>query len=100
MAIGDAVGDFLGTATEARQPSSGVEEMIAFISKQSTTDTVRMYNGSASRNLLAAGNVTDDASSAGFKKMAKISCLITNTNYIQKFGTSDQIFISGVQTNT
>ena len=101
MAIGDAVGAFLGTAVEARQPSSGVEELIEYISKQtgSTNNNVRMRDGSQSRNIVDQDQVTDQPADADYHPLEVISVMLTNTNYIQKYGTDDQIFISGIETN-
>ena len=97
MAIGDAIGVFIGTATTTRQPSSGVEEQISGASKGGTTDILDMYNGSVVAAFFAATSIPGDADgcTAGFNN----GVLINNTTYVKKQGTTDTAYLSIVQTN-
>jgi hypothetical protein len=102
MAIGDAVAQFMGTATTNRQPSSGVEEQITAIVKSALTDGISLYNGSVELPIMDAGIDTAQIESANvgatFNAM-NCAILITNTNYMRKPGTTDTVYIGGVQTN-
>ena len=102
MAIGDAVGEFLGTATENYQPSSGVEVQISSIDKAGYTDGFNVIDGSLEKQLILAAARTDlahgDAAGAqgGWNNS---SFMITNATYVKKYGTSDIVSFTGVQTN-
>ena len=97
MAIGDAIGVFLGPPATTRQPSSGVEEQISGAGKTGTTDVLDMTNGTNLAALYGAnaqpGHV--DGCTAGFNN----GILINNTTYAKKQGTSDRVYLSIVQTN-
>jgi len=97
MAIGDAIGVFIGTATTTRQPSSGVEEQISAAGKNGTTDILDMFNGSVVAAFFGGlSNPGDtDGCTAGFNN----GVLINNTTYVKKQGTTDTAYLSIVQTN-
>jgi hypothetical protein len=101
MAIGDAFAVFLGTAETSRQPSSGVEEQICAIVKQSATDTVSMFDGSNAVKTI--GQFTTDTGIANDNQAGpepfNQSLMITNSLYIRKDGTTDRYYFAGVQTN-
>jgi len=102
MAIGDAVSALLGTGTVTRQPSSGVEEQISCIAKSTVSDPLNIYDGSNTIAALEAGiNTAVPASHSATANMTyyNISIMITNSVYIQKGGTTDRIYVGGVQTN-
>jgi len=102
MAIGDAVSQIMGTATTNRQPSSGVEEKITSIAKESGTDQAYAYDGSNTLELIKAtaitGSLHGDTAAVRFNSL-NVSIYITNSVYFRKPGTSDRIHISGIQTN-
>ena len=102
MAIGDAVSMFLGTATENYQPSSGVEVQISSTVKNATTDAINIYNGSTAFIYLETNVQTNviaaDGESQNFSNY-NTAIMITNGMYLRKTGTTDRIFVSGVQTN-
>lgn len=102
MAIGDAVAALLGTATTSRQPSSGVEEQISMIAKDSETDRISTTDGTNNVEWFAAATSTQQpqGSSAATRNMPfNTACMLTNTIYITKQGTTDRVYIGGVQTN-
>jgi hypothetical protein len=104
MAIGDSVQQMIGAATTNRQPSSGVEEQISAIVKEGETDLIAVYNGSIFRAILRAviqtGDAVGDTANAPERKDSyNTSIMITNSVYIRKAGTSDVVYIGGVQTN-
>jgi len=95
MAIGDAVASIVGTAQTDRQPSSGVEEQLSCVTKSGSTDAVRAHTGAnAVAVLLAAANGYNDVSLS-----RNIAWMITNACFARKEGTTDQAFLTGVQTN-
>ncbi len=102
MAIGDAVSQILGTAATNRQPSSGVEEKITSIAKESGTDQAYAYDGTNTLELIngaaITGAVHGNAAAVYFNAL-NVSVMLTNAVYFQKPGTSNRIHISGVQTN-
>jgi hypothetical protein len=97
MAIGDAIGVFVGTGATTRQPSSGVEEQISGAGRNGTTDQMDLYNGTHNEPLYGAnaepGDV--DGCTAGFNN----AVMINNTTYIRKQGSTDILYLSIVQTN-
>ena len=102
MAIGDSFSVYLGTATENRQPSSGVEEHWSDHVKGGATDTINLYDGSTAIALHRAAE--DTASGGGTVGVIKnepldTAFLITNSVYARKTGTTDRVHIGGVQTN-
>jgi len=103
MAIGDMVGGLLGAATVNRQPSAGVEEKITFFSKDDTTDGISIYNGSATE-VIIANNANLSANLANTTDMPwsyfNTAIMITNSQYLRKTGTTNQVGIAGVQTNS
>ena len=102
-AIGDAVADLVGAAATVRRPSAGVEEKITMFTKDSTTDAVRVYNGSLDIAIIAGsaqpGNQQDAANSVRWNAY-NTAFMITNDDYIQKIGTNDLAYWGGVQTNS
>ena len=94
-AIGDAVGQKLGTATANRQPASGVEEEISSIHKQNATDNITIFDGSDPWDIYTSGA----ANTAAADNSRNLSILITNTIYLRKEGTTDLVFVTGRQTN-
>jgi len=102
MAIGDAVAVYMGTGTVTRQPSSGVEEQITAIIKAGGTDQIQMYDGTTTMPILSSAVETDEAhgtSSSTRQQMFNTAFLITNAVYLRKTGTTDIVYIGGVQTN-
>jgi hypothetical protein len=103
MAIGDAVQQRMGTATTARQPSSGVEELITFVHKLATNDAQSVYDGSVVvEYITGAAYMHDDAVGAAqrFGGDYNLKMTINNSVYTRKEGTSDINTIQGVQTAT
>jgi len=102
MAIGDAVAVYMGTGTVNRQPASGVEEQIMAIVKYNTTDAINTFDGVSTATILAIDVKTDedpaDTAQRGLPDY-NISIMITNSMYLRKDGTTDRIYIGGVQTN-
>jgi hypothetical protein len=98
MAIGDAIGVKLGTATTNYQPSSGVEVQISSFHKQNTTDALTIYDGSDVTNLVdnALATSANVNPAAGWMNS---SVMITNSIYLRKTGTTDYVYVTGVQTN-
>jgi hypothetical protein len=96
MAIGDAVAAFLGTATVNRQPASGVEEQISAIVKPGVTDAINLFDGTNTLAILFASIDTDDDKLSNY---VNIAFMITNSVYIRKTGTTDRVYVGGVQTN-
>ena len=102
MAIGDAVAAFLGTAATTRQPSSGVEEQISAIVKPAGTDRIVMYNGSTLLSFIENAVITSDDANGSAQRYPgdyNQAAMLTNSMYLQKPGTTDRIYIGGVQTN-
>ena len=102
MAIGDAISTDLGSGTESLQPASGVEIQVTAISKSATTDALAITDGSSPRTFIAAGLSTIAAEGAAANMgwpAQNISVMITNSIYLQKLGTTDTIYVMGVQTN-
>jgi hypothetical protein len=98
MAIGDAIGVKLGTATTNYQPSSGIEVQITSFHKGSTTDALTIYDGSDATDLV--GNSLSIASDIyPSKGWMNSGLMITNNIYLRKTGTTDYVYITGVQTN-
>jgi len=98
MAEGDAWNQLMGTGTVSRQPSAGVEEMVTFMIKRGTTDTIGHYNGSLQLGWLAAAVVTSAESAAeGRRDASNVRFIIDNTSYCRKTGTSDYVAIGGMQ---
>jgi hypothetical protein len=101
-AIGDSVGDFLGSGTENHQPSSGVEEQISSIHKAYGTDNFAVFDGSTELRALTAAARTDlGASTAGSITASwnNSALMVSNSWYLKKAGTTDTLGLSGVQTN-
>jgi len=96
MAIGDAVAAMLGTGTVNRQPSSGVEEQISSIVKPAATDAINLYDGSTTLTILETTVTTDNPATSTFNNTA---FMITNSVYLRKTGTTDVVYVGGVQTN-
>ena len=96
MAIGDAVAAFLGAGTTNRQPASGVEEQISSIVKQGTTDALQVYDGSNTIRIIDEGV---DPAAAATSTVYNTAIMITNSVYLRKQGTTDRIYVGGVQTN-
>ena len=101
MAIGDAVAQLMGTAVTNRQPSSGVEEQISAIVKDLLTDSLFIYDGSNLITIIGIFNThTTDNANAVHQPIYNASIMITNSAYLRKAGTTDRVFVSGVQTNS
>lgn len=102
MAIGDAVAVFLGTAATNYQPSSGVEVQISCTVKNDTNDAINLYDGSTTFGYLETNVQTNviaaDGESQNFSNY-NTAIMITNALYLRKTGTSDRIYVGGVQTN-
>jgi len=102
LAIGDAISDALGSATESLQPASGVEIQITAISKSAKVDQLSITDGVGPRPLVAAGLTTidaeGDADNMGWPAQ-NVAFMITNSMYVQKAGTTDTIYVMGVVTN-
>ena len=102
MAIGDAVAAIMGTATTNRQPSAGVEEQISSLLKTATTDEPAMYDGTTAIVILRDDARTDlNAGEAQRTQhmMMNLALMSTNSVYFRKPGTTDRIYLGGVQTN-
>jgi hypothetical protein len=103
MAIGDAVTAFLGTAVENRQPSSGVEEKIRAIGKDDVTDPLNMYDGTTALVIVAADAavlaITTNSTDVNFPPY-DMHLMINNSVYLRKSGTTNNIWVGGVQTNS
>tara|TARA_Y100000310_G_scaffold268220_1_gene280727 strand:- start:104 stop:412 length:309 start_codon:yes stop_codon:yes gene_type:complete len=101
MAIGDAVAAFMGAAGTNRQPSSGVEEKITAVTKQQTTDSIAIYDGSNERDIVAAGATVSntDATASQHSGAHNMAYMITNSVYLRKGGSTDIVSVHGVQTN-
>jgi hypothetical protein len=95
MAIGDAVAVFLGTAATNRQPSSGVEEQISFLTKTGSTDAPSVYDGSNVINIVAAAFNPSTTTNS----WVNMGLMIDNSIYLRKPGTTDRLYAGGVQTN-
>jgi len=98
MAVGDAIGVKLGTAVTNYQPSGSVEVQISSFHKQSGNDPLTIYDGTDTSNLLdnALATSADVEPAAGWMNSA---IMITNTIYLRKTGTTDFVYVTGVQTN-
>lgn len=102
MAIGDNIAQMMGTAQTNRQPTSGVEEQIASIVKPSIIDPIEQYDGSVERDIMFDTVQTKQDNQNAQQRHNNdynISIMITNSVYIRKQGTTDLIYIGGVQTN-
>ena len=102
MAIGDAVAVFLGTGTVNRQPAAGVEEQISCIVKSGVADAIEMYDGTNVFSIISGGDVTNADLQAATQTgvgAANMALMITNSIYIRKAGTTDRVYLGGVQTN-
>ena len=101
MAIGDAVSVILGTAATNRQPSSGVVEQLTAVVHNGNTDPSALYDGSTTVQILAGGVNTQTASAVGTtasnRSAYNLAILSSNSVYIRKVGTTDQIAFSLVQ---
>ncbi len=95
MAIGGAVAQMLQSGAQSRQPASGVEEQISFISKDSTTDELQITLGGKTQGVIAAATVTT-ATPVGWNNCAM---MLTNATVLATAGATDEIWIGGVQTN-
>lgn len=104
MAVGDAVAVYLGTAATDRQPASGVEEQIIIIGKPDVNDPINIYDGVTPIEIFASTvsvGLGNPAATAGTRREAyNMAIMITNSVYLRKTGTSDRIFIGGIQTNS
>ena len=100
MAIGDAVAQLMGTGVTNRQPSAGVEEQISSIIKDLLTDSLFMYDGSNLITVIGTFNThTTDNANAVHQPIYNTSIMITNSVYLRKAGTTDRVYVGGVQTN-
>lgn len=100
--IGDAVAVIMGTAATNRQPASGVEEQISSLVKSSTTDAVWTYDGTNNLSLLDTSEKTNLDMANSIQIAAQpynMSIMINNSVYLRKNGTTDRIYVGGVQTN-
>jgi hypothetical protein len=99
MAIGDCFNIFMGTAATVRQPSSGVFEKILAVGKHAVVDTVNYYDGSNANAMFSTATRTGrpTSQSAAYVDGYDTAIFIGNTTYIQKTGTTDTIWVSGVQ---
>ena len=100
MAVGDSFCVKMGSATTNRQPSAGVGEQITSIVKAQGADAISLYNGSNYANILIDAILTMNdivSSTQAGNRMGNIAIHINNTNYLQKGGSTDFIYISGVQ---
>jgi len=94
--IGDAVARYLGTATETYQPAVGVEAQISCMVKTGTTDAIGTYDGTSQLDILEAAPVT---ASGVITTNYNTAFMVTNSMYIRKAGTSNRIYIGGMETN-
>ena len=102
MAVNDAVAAFLGTAETNRQPASGVEEQISSVVQTGSTDGMFLYDGTNTLAIVNSGRQTHIASNdanAGPTGALNMAIMITNSIYLRKLGTTDRIYVGGVQTN-
>jgi hypothetical protein len=102
MAVGDAVALLLGPAQVSYQPSSGVEEQVSAIVKDSAVDVIETYDGTNLVRIIEASAVTFDDDAATNQRGVQdynIAIMITNTLYLRKLGTTDLVYVGGVQTN-
>jgi hypothetical protein len=102
MAIGDAVATFIGTAVSNYQPSSGVEVQLSSTIKSATADPLLIYDGTNTLSILNHDDITSEAFddvNTTRRRAFNMSILLTNTMYIRKTGTTDRIYLGGVQTN-
>ena len=104
MAIGDAFQASLGSATTTRQPSSGVVEKITAVIKDATTDRMLVGGtGGSERGWIAAAVDTDTASAVSTVQMAfdlfNMAIFISNSEAVQKNGSTDTTVLCGVQVN-
>ena len=99
MAIGDAVIQKMGTAITNYQPSSGVEVQISSFHKQNATDALTIYDGSTSTNFVDNALATTGTSDLATKGWMNCAVMISNAIYLRKTGTTDHVFVTGVQTN-
>lgn len=101
MAIGDCFNIFMGAAATVRQPSSGVFEKIMAVGKHAVEDTVNYYDGSNANAIFSTptrtGRPDADSAAGAYPYGYDIAILIGNTIYLQKTGTDDTIWVSGVQ---
>jgi hypothetical protein len=102
LAIGDSFAVNMGTATTSRQPASGVFEEVSSIDKDSTTDRMRLTDGSTTSQFFSNGltthNVESDANSTR-EDAYDMKLTIGNGIFLLKDGTTDRTRISGVQTD-
>ena len=103
MAIGDAVASMMGTAITNRQPSAGVEEQISSIVKPGTTDAIHVYDGTDVLQIINPPSTTRYFATSGSAEVLQpvfnIAIMITNSVYMRKLGTTDKVYVGGVQTN-
>jgi hypothetical protein len=100
MAIGDVWSQRMGTAQTDRQPSSGVVEQISSIIKDAGTDAIVHWDGTNERKIIEGDNRTDkdivDSNQSG--QAAYNFCIhIDNGAYLRKAGTTDAVWVNGVQ---
>lgn len=100
MAVGDAFGQFVGTAEESRQPASGVEERITTMLKESATDAMQIDDGSVDIPIFGTDSRTDTVNTdPKIASATNMFVMITNAIFFTKTGTTDISYIGGVQTN-
>lgn len=102
MSVGDAVAVFMGPGAVNRQPASGVEEQISSFIKNGVVDEITMFDGTNTLHLLIFDVHTtgDGADTSTSRQMVfNTAFMITNSLYLRKPGTTDRVYIGGVQTN-
>ena len=100
MAEGDSWTEQLGSATELRQPSAGVEEQVIHMVKNGATDQMQVYDGSVTRSIIAANRVTSADIQDALQTPVEpynLKIIITNGVYLRKSGTTDRSMFGGVQ---
>jgi hypothetical protein len=100
MAIGDVWSQKMGTGQTDRQPSSGVVEQISSIIKAAATDAIVHWDGTNERKIIDGANRTNldivDSTQSGLA--AYNLCIhIDNGAYLRKAGTTDAVWVNGVQ---
>lgn len=101
MAEGDAVSAYMGTGNVNRQPSSGVVEQITAIVKPSGTDAIRFTDGTAATDIFDSSSQTDGFNANGNsihnQEVFNLALMINNTVYLDKAGTTDRVYVGGVE---
>lgn len=98
MAVSDIWIQLFGTAVETRIPASGVAERVTFIVKPQGVDGIVLTDLSTDLIILAATAENDLGSVAAFT-LTPAGLFIDNANSLEKIGTTDSVYMGGVQVN-